>query len=195
MVFRYFSGPQKDMAAIAGDGIECSLCGSIGPCFYLEHAFCPELSDGQKTSAVGCHSCLRARRFEFWHDTEIGLLGENGLTHFYNHNQPPPPNFPAAALSELRLTPRFTTWQQGIWLVHCNDFMNFLGTWEPQDFYANDPAGDGRALFCEMTDMAGRHLWDEALPQGAQRLEAWYAAYYAFRCLHCGKLRGNWDCP
>jgi uncharacterized protein CbrC (UPF0167 family) len=152
------------------------------------------LSDAEKETAVGCFTCLRQGRFEFWHDTEIGLLDENGLTHFYNHNKPPPPDFPETALVELRRTPQIVTWQQELWLTHCNDFMAYLRTWEPKDFYAHAPDSDGRSLFLQMTEGDYNHLWDSSLPKGADRLNSWHASYYAFRCLHCGKLRGTWDC-
>jgi uncharacterized protein CbrC (UPF0167 family) len=112
----------------------------------------------------------------------------------YNHNQPPPPGFPDEPLVELRRTPQIITWQQELWLTHCNDFMAYIGTWEPNDFYTNDPGGDGRALFLQMTNKDCQHLWDDSLRLGAERLESWYATFYAFRCLHCGKLCGNWDC-
>jgi hypothetical protein len=78
-MFRYFAGPQQDMAALSRSETACSLCGEVGPCFQLEFALCPKLVDEQKKSALGCFSCLRGGRFEFWHDTEIGLLDENGL--------------------------------------------------------------------------------------------------------------------
>lgn len=172
----------------------CSLCRDAGPCFRLQNAACRELPEYQKDSRVGCFSCLHAGRLEFWHDTEIGLLDETGLNRVYKHNNPPPDNFPDAALIELRRTPQFITWQQGLWLVHCNDFMTYVGNWRPKDFYANAPDGDGMALFLEMTDKSYRHLWDASLPRTGKRVEHWHANYYAFRCLHCGKFRGNWDC-
>jgi len=25
-------------------------------------------------------------------------------------------------------------------------------------------------------------------------LKDWHATYYVFKCKHCGKLKGNWDC-
>jgi uncharacterized protein CbrC (UPF0167 family) len=93
----------------------------------------------------------------------------------------PPPDFPESAIIELRATPRISTWQQEFWLVHCKDFMAYIGTWEPKDFSRNSTEGDGRALFLEMTDDLN-HLWDSSLPPGANRLESWYATYYAFRC-------------
>lgn len=191
-VFRYFCGPHTDMSLAKGDG-HCSLCGQRGPLFELEDAHCPSLAPDAKESALGCFECLQKGLFEFWHDTEIGLLDEDGLTHFYNDHNPPPPDFPASALVELRRTPQIVTWQQESWLTHCNDFMAYIGTWEPEDFYANAPSGDGRALFLEMTN--NNNLWDKSLQAEAERLENWYATFYAFRCLHCGKLRGNWDCP
>jgi uncharacterized protein CbrC (UPF0167 family) len=160
----------------------------------LAFAICPLLTDDDKQTAVGCYSCLRSGRFEFWHDTEIGLLDENGLSHVYNHNKAVPDGFPTAAMVELRRTPQVVTWQQELWLTHCNDFMQYIGTWEPKDFYANATNGDGRALFFEMTDDDYRHLWDASLTPGRSRLDSWYATYYTFHCLHCGKLRGNWDC-
>ena len=59
----------------------------------------------------------------------------------------------------------------------------------------NDLSTDGRRLFLEMTDDDMNHLWDESIPDGADKPVDWYATYYAFKCKHCGKLRGNWDCP
>ena len=73
--------------------------------------------------------------------------------------------------------------------------MVYLGEWKPKDFNDNASDGDGRRLFLEMTDEKWDHLWDAATPAGEAKPKAWYASYYAFRCRHCGKLRGNWDCP
>src|SRR5215831_13711048 len=97
-MFRYFCGPQHEMSALVEGDASCSLCGQRSRCFRLEYALCTSLASDAKESAIGCFECLRKGRFEFWHDTEIGLLDENGLTHVYNHNQPPPPDFPQSAL-------------------------------------------------------------------------------------------------
>ena len=191
--FRYFQGPREDMVALCADEKKCTLCNSVGTCFRLEHAICLTLSDTQKADAYGCLSCLKAGLLQFWHDTEIGVLDNNGLTRFYNHNKPRPLTFPRAAITELRRTPRIVTWQQELWLIHCNDFMAYIGTWEPKDFYDQAPDKDGRSLFLKMTDEYN-HLWDESLRAGEEHLTAWHATYYTFRCLHCGELRGNWDC-
>ena len=71
--------------------------------------------------------------------------------------------------------------------------MVYQGTWEPEDFYRHSPTGDGRSLFYEMTDEY-QNLWDDSLPEGQTVLKQWHATYYVFKCRHCGKLRGNWDC-
>jgi uncharacterized protein CbrC (UPF0167 family) len=191
--FKYFRGPQGDMAGLCLEPTGCIFCGRVGPCFRLGAAICPTLDQAQKENAHGCFSCLKAGRFQCWHDTEIGVLDESGLTHIYNHNKKPPSDFPRTALVELRKTPQIVTWQQELWLIHCNDFMAYVGTWTPEDFYKNAPDGDGRSLFLRMTDRYN-HLWDSSLREGEERLASWRATYYAFRCLHCGELRGNWDC-
>src|SRR5438876_12305837 len=126
MDFRYFRGPQTDMSGVVSGDASCSLCGRSGTCFQLEFATCHSLPNKTKRSALGCSECMREGRFEFWHDTEIGLLDEHGLKHVYNHNQPPPPDFPISALKELRRTPQIVTWQQELWLTHCNDFMTYI---------------------------------------------------------------------
>lgn len=171
----------------------CSLCGARGPCFSLEYAWSSELPELERAGKAGCATCLQAGRFEFWHDTEIGMLSETGLQHVYKHNQEPPPDFSTLALVELRRTPQIVTWQQELWLTHCRDFMIYQGTWEPADFIANAGDGDGRRLFLQMTDEYPE-LWDEATLEGEQHPASWHATYYVFRCGHCGVLRGNWDC-
>jgi len=194
MDFKYFQGPIEDMSGLCREDKPCAFCGSTGRCFELEHATCPSLTDAQKERAFGCTSCLKKGRFEFWHDTEIGLLDENGLKHVYRHNKRRPADFSRASLVELRKTPQIVTWQQEIWLTHCSDFMAYIGTWEPSDFTANAPDGDGKSLFLSMTDDDLCHLWDASLRSGESRSASWHATYYVFRCLLCGKLRGNWDC-
>src|SRR5262245_4264277 len=102
MRFRYFEGPETEMAGFAGVQT-CSLCAAAGPSFELDCAI------GDRRG-VGCADCLRAGRFEFWHDTDIGMLDEHGLTHVYKHNLEPPSDFRQEALSELRRTPQIATW-------------------------------------------------------------------------------------
>jgi hypothetical protein len=189
MTFEYFIGPEEDMSDYAGIQA-CVLCHSVAPAFELDSGFSAELSEDENIGKFGCVECLHGGRFEFWHDTEVGLLDEVGLRQVYSHSRLPEEGFRPEALHALRRTPRIVTWQQELWLTHCLDFMVYLGTWAPKDFYVNAPGGDARGLFLQMTSH-GAQLWDQA---GTTSETEWYVTYYAFRCRHCGVLRGNWDC-
>jgi len=194
MNFKYFKAPINEMSDLLDKQGQCSICGKTDFCFELDYTITNEFSDENKEGKIGCYSCLREGKFEFWHDTEYGMLDENGLQKVYNHNQDNPPAISSGILTELRRTPRLLSWQQELWLTHCNDFMIYNGTWTPKDFYKNSKEGDGRGLFMSMTDKELNHLWDESLQEGQTKLEEWYPTYYVFECTHCGKLRGNWDC-
>ena len=191
MNFGYFQGPISDMASLCKGEKTCGICKRVGQCFELRSAIIQ--SEEASEVSYGCWECLVKGKFEFWHDTDIGMLDEKGLTKVYKHNQPRPEEFPDAALVALRRTPQIVTWQQELWLTHCNDFMVYQGTWSPGNFYKNAPNGDGRALFLEMTDNA-KNLWDDSIPEGKTILKDWHATYYVFKCKHCCKLKGNWDC-
>jgi uncharacterized protein CbrC (UPF0167 family) len=87
-------------------------------------------------------------------------------------------------------------WQYEPWLTHCGDFMAYIGTWQPSEFVLHAPDGNGRAQFMKMTrDVDLQHVWDEACDEGeSMPADDWNLSYYAYRCLHCGELAGNWDC-
>lgn len=191
--FKYFASSLSDMAGFVGEIKTCSLCGQQGPCFELEHAICPELPQGKREGKTGCYDCLRTGRFEFWHYTERGSLHKQGLRSELTNRLYLPEGFAEESLIELRRTPRIACNQKERWLVHCYDFMVYQGVWSPPDFYEHDPDGDGRALFMNMTDADNQSLWDDSWYDRTERLSDWHATYYVFRCLYCGKLRGNWD--
>ena len=194
LTFKYFEGPREDMSGLAAGDVRCELCGRVGDGFDLDDATCA-LPDDEKAGKFGCADCLTSGRFEFWHDTDIGMLDERGLEKVYKHNADPPPDLPETARVGLRRTPQIVTWQQELWLSHCSDFMVYIGTWEPADFARKATDGDGRALSLKMTrDAELQFLWDECLAEGEAVPAGWHATYYAFRCRHCGDLAGNWDC-
>lgn len=193
MNFHYFRGPSQDMDHYEPDEGLCAFCGALGPGFRLDGAICKDLPEEEQVEAIGCPSCLRSGRFGFWHETEVGSLDETGLIARGPHHPPPSGSFPISALAELRRTPPIACHRQELWLVHCYDFMAYLGTWRPEEFAAHDPDRDGGRLFREMTEPAKQHLWNEQRPPSDSAPGSWDATYYAFRCLHCGKLRGYWD--
>lgn len=91
------------------------------------------------------------------------------------------------AIAELRRTPGFSTWQEVVWPVHCDDFMAYLGIWGPEEFTGAAPEGEGRQLFLEMVDSAFHPDWPaESGPRFGQN-------FVAFQCLHCQTRTGIWD--
>src|SRR5688572_28314468 len=142
MEFRYFKGPTQDMSQLLDGAHTCSICGNIGSaCFSLDYTITDIFAEDVKEGKIGCIKCLREGKFEFWHDTEFGMLDEKGLTKVYNHNMDNPPEIEDEKKNELKRTPQIITWQQELWLTHCNDFMIYKGTWEPGDFYRNSKNG------------------------------------------------------
>src|ERR1035437_3266811 len=86
MNFEYFQGPATDMASLCKEDKTCSICGQSNKCFELGCAIA--CSDEASEAGYGCMECLAKGKFEFWHDTDIGMLDEKGLTKVYKHNQP-----------------------------------------------------------------------------------------------------------
>lgn len=54
--------------------------GKTDNCFSLEYAITNRFNQEEKEDKVGCYSCLKDGKFGFWHDTEFGMLDEEGLT-------------------------------------------------------------------------------------------------------------------
>ena len=65
--------------------------------------------------------------------------------------------------------------------------MTFIGAWERGDFEKQAAGGTAESLFDRMCpDWAGSY---GEFFGGAEQA----VAFYAFRCRHCGALRGNLD--
>ena len=193
MEFIYFEGPESDMADLIDKPHSCSICGMQHPnCYALDYADTAAFTKKQREGKVGCYDCLKKGLFTFSHDTEYGLVDHTGVNDTYRHNGHTLSGASDLVITELSRTPQFVTYQQGMWLGHCNDFMVYKGTWRPQDFIHNAEGGNGRALFLDMTPKDQAFFWDDQ--DGAESMEDWYITYYTFECRHCGKLRGYWDC-
>jgi len=191
--FEYFAGPPEEMHGLCEGDRQCALCGQVGLCFELDRALVFEMADEDKEGKVGCAECLRAGRFIFGHGTDLGWLHDEGITRLYASQYPIPDDFPESALEALRRTPQIDTLQGERWLTHCSDFMVYIGTWDTEHFRAHAPDGDPGALYVAMTEYYPR-IWDDQRSFDTISWEHWGPRYYAFRCRHCGALRGNWDC-
>jgi uncharacterized protein CbrC (UPF0167 family) len=198
MQFDYFHALESDMEGLAAEPGPCRYCNQRLPCIVSE------TSDGETTYA--CLACLRDGRWTARHDTELGWTEGDGFQRIVNPedvwkgkplrtvHEAPPAAFCPQAIQSLCRTPRFKTIQHYVWLVHCNDFMAYIGRWEPDDFVRNAPDGDARA-FCEsmLWDWQS-DTWDQYAGQN-ETPESWYGGWFhVFRCRHCQKHRGYLEC-
>lgn len=204
LVFTYFQGLPAEIHRFEETPGPCALCGRVAKGFALDYADCPELcpepyrqSTDQRGGKHGCCLCLGAGRFGFSHDTELGLVTEIGLVDFEEIETPlQPEGFRMEAIPELHRTPEYSSAQQALWLVHCNDFMVFQGTWDPAHFFRHAPDGDGKALFLQIAGPDWANCWDI----GPSRIFGGYSPYawgdaqcYVFECRHCRVRRAHFD--
>lgn len=195
------------MAGLLPGILTCSLCGQPGRCFSLERRVVSrELTKKERQGKIGCTECLKQDRFGFDHVTEAGYIDEDGLTAYdveeeqgrvfivANDGQtmttgglsvsPPHEHVSDEAVLELRRTPCFSTWQDLDWPVHHEDFMAYVGIWEPKDFAQSEGSGEGRNLYLEMVDSAWYDLW----PEGKEPM--FTENIVVFECLHCSAKIG-----
>jgi hypothetical protein len=202
--FEYFRGPADQMLHLDKHGQEqCSYCGMLAWCFNVEGY------DSAAGHLMGCANCLRVGKFRTSHNTEIGYVSDDLLLDEHFGPRPLPVGFSPAAAESLCRTPQYVGCQEGVWLVHCRDFMAYLGYWQPDDFRRHAADRNGRKLYIEMTViLPGEHrplsqadmlrleqnrdfIWPSDEPD---RDEWGGMLYYAFVCRHCGVLRGYYDC-
>jgi hypothetical protein len=213
MEFHYFKAAESEMHKLLPGEHTCSICGNIGRCFEIDYLVGEDIKDFK--AGIGCYDCLKNRCFGFFHITEAGYLDENGITNYNENNEDEKPHIfignetgeisinydpdissftreipqlSEESIDEMRCTPVFPTWQEVGWPIHCNDFMIYLGSWQPKDFELFNN-GNGRLLFLDMTDREYHNCW----PSEQVSKEEWGIAYYAFKCTQCDKLRGICD--
>ena len=215
MDFKYFLAPEDSMLDIEQNVAQlpvlpnCSLCGQQSRCFLIavdedeegqvrDNAgfFLAENETIENFTVIsgkpenpwepdffyrGCMECLRQGRFTVWHYTDVGEIENGEFTSESKRGL----TIAKESILELSRTPSFSTFQQAIWLSHCNDFMAYLGEWEREDFNKNAPEGEGQKLFGEVEQAEPGEEWVKLRDSG----------FYLFRCLHCGKMRSfsDWD--
>ena len=195
MNFRYFLAPEHLMENLQDSVCWCSLCGLEKQCFLLNFNNADlfvasseiDINDLDLTKKsdpslrrYGCCDCLRAGRFLFCHEIDIGRVDSNGFTPDEGQEI----KLVAGAVDELLRTPLFYTWQGSWWLTHCNDFMAYLGEWGQEGFNTFAIDGDGQNLFEQTEQLTPGEQWAELRGDG----------FYIFKCLHCDKMRSFSDC-
>ncbi len=198
-----FEKMNKDQAHIT-----CAFCGLHKPRMaelVYSPPLLPEREDLDDEAHV-CPDCLREKKYGFAQEVEWGVLNENGITPISDiypykkdydsyaeleKNEQSMQAIPNDAIEALRHTPPFRAWQGPTWLIHCNDFMTYIGTWDHEDFVRHSPDGDAEALYLAISDAPVEYeeQW------GPNKSEYAECSFYAFRCRHCGALRGYVDNP
>lgn len=179
--FKYFKADHTEIDFLDEAPSPCTLCLQMAPGIPLSCAEWRTFSASGKAHAhgKGCLACLHTGAFTLAHETEpntLDLISEE-------------------CIDELSRTPHFRSWKAAPWLTHCDDYMAYLGVWSESNFNACAPEGKGLQLFQDMTNAEQHSLWLNPAWGRATSLEAQGPTYYAFQCLHCGKLRGFWDAP
>ncbi len=116
-----------------------------------------------------------------------------------------PQGFNKKVLYDIGFTPTIAMFQGGQYLSHCNDFMVYIGRWNPCDFEKNSVDGDGRKLWMKMIiDEDYDYLWDQTMEDIKKYGDEWAqyensgwsegAWVYIFKCKHCNDLKCSWDC-
>jgi len=137
-----------------------------------------------------CIECLTSIKIETTHNTDLGFVAPNlpeGIDDARKH-------VPEASYQEMIKTPPFLSIQGEQWLSHCNDFMDYIGTWEAPDFTEKSKDGNGKSLFCEMTHEDYWHLWEECGLAENENKYTWQdCLYHTFECWHCKIKKGYWE--
>ncbi|WP_298956315.1 CbrC family protein [uncultured Nonlabens sp.] len=152
-----------------------------------------------------CLNCLSERKYGFEHQVEGGFLTKDGILtesekyKFLKNSddyslllQPKEEQLltiEKSKMDNLIHTPPFNAYQGARWLIHCNDFMKFIGTWEHDDFVKHSPNNNAKIFFNEIVDnWNGDDFYDKQF--GPNKSKYAESAFYAFECLHCKQQRG-----
>ncbi|WP_103072553.1 CbrC family protein [Aquimarina sediminis] len=186
----------------------CSFCRHTkSPSIQLDDSLTIISRDANKAEIV-CLQCFYEKKYSFEQQAEGGYLTKDGIlldsekynylkdSHDYDTDLLPKEkqllSIEKSKIQELQHTPPFNAWQGAIWLVHCNDFMTFIGTWEHKDFVNNSPNNDPSAFFDNICDnWNGDDFYDNQF--GPNKSEYAESTFYAFECMHCKKKRGYVD--
>ncbi|OJJ16442.1 hypothetical protein BKI52_34720 [marine bacterium AO1-C] len=184
----------------------CSFCNqNDSPIIELDDTLSIITTSSESLTNV-CLNCLYEKKYAFEQQAEGGYLIKDSIltesekypylkkSSDYASDLLPKEQallaMDKSKIDELKRTPPFRAWQGAIWLVHCNDFMTFVGTWEHEDFIKHSPDGKAQKFFEEICDN-GDDLYESQFgPQKSAHAEC---TFYAFECIHCKQYRGYID--
>jgi uncharacterized protein CbrC (UPF0167 family) len=204
--FKYFESQLEESVFDFNDQ-ECFFCGKTNaPKAELDGSL-NVISEAKLNDAeYVCLECLRKKQYAFEQEVEGGFLTKEGVllesdkyeylkssSHYESEIIPREKQLLAmdvSKLQELMLTPPFRAWQGAKWLVHCNDFMKFIGTWQHEDFEKEAPDGNPENYFDQIC-MNGDGLYQDQF--GPHKSKYAECTFYAFECIVCKAKRGYID--
>lgn len=203
---RYFNAPISETPfELSSDIPHCSICKKDSSPRLQLNGSIEIIYEGSEAIETVCLDCLNDRKYGFEHQVEGGFLTKDGILtesekYEYLKNsddyslilEPKEQNLlkiEQAKVDDLAHTAPFNAFQGALWLVHCNDFMKFIGTWQHDDFVQHAPNGDPKEFFDDIVDnWNGDDFYDKQF--GPNKSEHAGSVFYAFECLHCKQHRG-----
>jgi uncharacterized protein CbrC (UPF0167 family) len=152
-----------------------------------------------------CLACLLEKRYAFEQRVEGGYLTKDGVmtesdkypylktSSDYAEVLLPKEekliSMEVSKIKDLMHTPPFRAWQGATWLIHCNDFMTYIGTWNHDDFIQKSSDGNAKDYFDRIVDnWNGDDFYDKQF--GPDKSDHAESIFYAFECQHCKTYRG-----
>ncbi|WP_445456713.1 CbrC family protein [Flavobacterium sp. HNIBRBA15423] len=185
---------------------------SENTCFFCGKQDSPQLHDAYTIIAQDsenaesvCLKCLLEKKYAIEHKVEGGFLKKEGIL-LESEKDPDIKNsycyaeyilpiekqlmaIDESKRQELMHTPPFSTFHGAVWLIHCNDFMTYIGNWEHEDFVEKSPNGNAQEYFDRILDnYNGDDFYEEQF--SPNKLEYAESLFYAFECQHCKIHRG-----
>ncbi len=206
MNLKYFNAPISETPfELSNDIGSCSICKKNNSLRLELDGSIEIIPQTSELIEIVCIECLNEQKYGFEHQVEGGFLTKEGVlikskkyeylknnTDYFSVLQPKEQKLLAiekSKLEDLIHTPPFNAFQGAIWLIHCNDFMKFIGNWEHDDFVKHSPNNNPKEFFNEIVDnWNGDDFYDEQF--GTNKSEYAESIFYAFECLHCKQKRG-----
>jgi uncharacterized protein CbrC (UPF0167 family) len=169
-VFKYHPDPVATGSIIVS-GVQCRCCGESRGYVYTSNVYCTEELDGEI-----CPWCIAdgsaAKKFKATFVADMPLR-QYGMDE-------------EIILEVTTRTPGYETWQQEVWLTHCQDACAFLGEASREEILAIANEGlqvtGGEWIDGEMMKSIAKNYRPKGSP-----------AFYKFRCLHCNQILYGMD--
>ncbi|WP_064966192.1 CbrC family protein [Tenacibaculum ovolyticum] len=208
--FKYFESPIEESIFDTNDEKHnCSFCEkSDFPIAELDDSITIIANENIDNVENVCLKCLQDKKYGFVQEIEHdALVTKEGMiikadhsshtkesTYYTSYILPIEKQLDAIDKSkslELIHTPPFRAWQGAKWLVHCNDFMKYIGTWQHEDFLKNAPDSNAEDYYENICLYGGDDLYESQF--GPNKSEYANCTFYAFECLTCKEKRGYID--